>query len=61
MKTYRYMIIATKDIPQEIMTEYNLTHLIYSGHVYVEIRRGMYGLKEAGIIGYKRLVKTRPT
>jgi hypothetical protein len=27
------------------------------GYVYLEIRRGMYGLKEAGIIAFNQLVK----
>ena len=28
-----------------------------SGYVYVKIRKGMYGLKESGIIAYKPLVR----
>ena len=57
MQTYRYMRIALKDIPDEILQEYNLTPLVHHGYLYVEIRKGMYGLKEAGIIAYNNLVK----
>ena len=52
MKTYRYMRIPIVDIPNEILQKYNIKHLIHNGHIYVEIRKGMYGLKEAGIIAY---------
>ena len=50
------MRIALKDIPSEIITEYNLFQIAHHGFVYVEIRKGMYGLKEASIIAFKRLV-----
>ena len=56
MTTFWYMRIVLKDIPPEIITQYNLLPLSHHGFVYVEIRKGMYGLKEAGIISYKRLV-----
>ena len=51
------MRIALKNIPQEVIDEYNLTSIAYNGYVYTEIRKGMYGLKEAGIIAYKNLVQ----
>ncbi len=56
MQTYRYMQIALKDIPPEIIAEYNLLSIPHRHHVFVEIRKGMYGLKEAGIIAFNRLV-----
>ena len=41
-----------------MIVEYSLLPISdSSGYVYVEIRKGMYGLKEAGIIAYKRLVR----
>ena len=55
MKTYRYMRIPIVDIPNEILQEYSIKYLIHNGRIYVEIRKGMYGLKEAGIIAYQRL------
>jgi len=45
---YAYMRIPITVLPQAIIDHYNLTPLIYKGHVYVEIRRGMYGLPQAG-------------
>ena len=57
MKKFRYMKIPLKYIHKEIMDEYNIQDIQSNGFVYVEIRKGMYGLKEAGIIAFKRLVE----
>jgi hypothetical protein len=38
------------------MDEYDIQTIASHGYVYVEIRKGMYGLKEAGIIAFNRLV-----
>jgi hypothetical protein len=37
------------------MTKYALAPLIYDNNVYVEIRRGMYGLPQASKIANNRL------
>lgn len=57
MATYEYMRIAVRDIPATIMEQYNLHDLVHNGYVYVEIRKGMYGLPHAGRIANDRLVK----
>ena len=58
MSNYQYMQIHLKDIPNKVIVEYFLLPLAdSSGYVYVEISKGMYGLNEAGIIVYKRLVR----
>ena len=44
-------------IPQEIIDEYNLLNIVDNhGFVYVKIVKGMYGLKQAGIIAHKSLI-----
>ena len=48
MERYEYMRIPIHMIPECIMTLYNLNDLVHRGHVYVEIRKGMYGLPQAG-------------
>ena len=51
------MWIHLKYIPNEVIVEYSLLTIADSrGYIYVKIRKGMYVLKEAGIISYKRLV-----
>ena len=60
MKYFQYIRVKREVIPQEVMDEYNFT-IEPDGHAYFEIRRGMYGLKEAGIIAFQQLVqKLRP-
>ena len=56
MDFFQYVRVPQRFIPDEIKNEYNLV-LEPDGYTYFEIRRGMYGLKEAGIIAYKHLVK----
>lgn len=57
MKQYQYMKIHKKYVTPEIMAAYNLTdaHFDSKGYAYVEIRKGMYGLKEAAILAYEQL------
>jgi hypothetical protein len=45
-------------IPQEVWDDpdYDI-QVATDGYIYLEIRRGMYGLKEAGIIAFNQLVK----
>ncbi len=51
MTRYEYMRIKLTDIPEEIIVEYKLREIATSdGYVYIKIRKGMYGLPQAGII-----------
>jgi hypothetical protein len=50
MKRYGYMHLPIGIIPQEIIDQYELLPLVHNGYVYIEIRKGMYGLPQAGII-----------
>jgi hypothetical protein len=36
--------------PEEIIQKYNLNALAVDSWVYIEIRKGMYGLKQAGLL-----------
>jgi hypothetical protein len=44
--------------PEEIVQKYNLNALAIDGWVYIEIRKGMYGLKQAGLLT-NQLLQTR--
>ena len=57
MENFRYMKIPLNFITAEIMKKYNINDITSNGYVYIEIRKAMYGLKEAGIIAYQLLVK----
>jgi hypothetical protein len=43
---------------EEIVQKYNLNALAADGWVYIEIRKGMYGLKQAGLLA-NQLMQTR--
>jgi hypothetical protein len=51
-----FMRIPVWALPQCIIDEYELEGLIHNGYVLVEINKGMYGLPQAGLIAYERLV-----
>jgi hypothetical protein len=55
MDRSEYMRIPIRDIPPVIQAQYNLAQLVHHDHVLVEIRKGMYGLPQAGIIANTRL------
>eukprot|EP00956_Cyclotella_meneghiniana_P023402 scaffold45578_cov41-Cyclotella_meneghiniana.AAC.1 len=52
-----YIKIKITDIPQEFIDEYNLMHHIHNDWVYFEIRRGIYGLPQSGILAQKFLAE----
>jgi len=56
MEQYEYMAIPMADIPQTIIAQYNLQDIAVNGVVYVEIRKGMYGLPQAGRIANNQLI-----
>jgi hypothetical protein len=57
MERYEYMRMKLSNFPQDIIDEYKLAEKERNGYVYVEIRAGMYGLPQAGILAQKLLEK----
>ncbi len=57
MDRYEYMRIPARQIPDAFLDSYHLRPKIFKGHLYMEIRRGMYGLPQAGIIANQLLRK----
>jgi hypothetical protein len=55
---FEYMKMLLSRFPEEIIQKYNLNDLAVDGWVYIEIRKGMYGLKQAGLLANK-LLQTR--
>ena len=50
LKRYEYLKLSLRDIPEEIKQEHSLHNKAVNGHVYVEVRKGMYGsLPASGI------------
>ncbi len=58
MNRYEYFRMKNDLFPQDIITEYNLHDKVdKDGNVFCEVRRGMYGLPQAGIIAQELLEK----
>jgi hypothetical protein len=55
---FEYMTMLLSRFPEEIVNKYNLDALAVDGWVYIEIRKGMYGLKHAGLLA-NQLLQTR--
>eukprot|EP00804_Cyclotella_cryptica_P006024 CCRYP_000276-RA/>CCRYP_000276-RA protein AED:0.08 eAED:0.08 QI:0/0/0/0.66/1/1/3/0/1069 len=52
-----YIKIKITDIPQAFVNEYNLFHHVHNDWVYFEIRKGIYGLPQSGILAQKLLAE----
>ena len=50
MARYKNMHLPISIIPHKIIDQYKLMDFVHNGYVYIEIRRGMYGLPQAGIL-----------
>ena len=58
MSRYKYMRLKIAELPQDFIDEYKLQNKETKyGYVYLEIRRGMYVLPQAGILAQKLLKK----
>jgi hypothetical protein len=55
---FEYMRMLLSRFPEEIIQKYNLDALAVDGWVYIEIWKGMYGLKQAGLLA-NQLLQTR--
>jgi hypothetical protein len=52
---YEYVRIPIHMIPDNIMELYKLQDKIHNGYVYAEVRKGMYGLPQAGRLANEKL------
>ena len=58
MARYEYMRLKLCDIPEDLKKHYNLaTKVKNDGYVYIEIRRGIYGLPQSGLLAQQLLGK----
>jgi hypothetical protein len=55
---FEYMKMLLSRFPEEIVQKYRLNALAVDGWVYIEIRKGMYGLKQAALLA-NQLLQTR--
>ena len=59
MPRYEYMQLKLSDLPDDVIQHYKLANIATTdGHIYTEIRLGMYGIPVAGILVQQLLQKT---
>jgi hypothetical protein len=54
---FKYMRMLISLFPTNIIDYYQLNNKVLKDYVYMEIRKGMYGLPQAGILANKLLKK----
>jgi hypothetical protein len=54
---YEYMMMLLELFPEWIRMQYNLDNFALNGFVYLEMRRAVWGLPQAGILANKLLQK----
>ena len=58
LKRKEYLKMKLDDFPEDVIAHYNLKELVTpDGYVYVAVKRGMYGLPQAGILAQELLEK----
>jgi hypothetical protein len=55
---YKYRRIPIGLYPPWIIKQYNLSNKVYHGHIYLKIRKAVWGLPQAGIL-VNKLLQTR--
>ena len=56
MIEYEYARIPLSKISQEIINQCHLTSISHEGYMMIEVRRGVYGLPQAGTLANQQLV-----
>ena len=58
MERFKYMKLKLSDLPKDFIKKYYPAPKVdRNGYVYVEIRRGMYGLQQAGLLAQQLIEK----
>ena len=55
MSRPEYMKIHISYLPDDIILKYNLREKVHNGYVFVQINKGMYGLRQAAILAHQQL------
>ena len=54
---YEYLKLRLCDLPEDIIELYKLKEIESDGWVFIEIRKGMYGIPQAGALANALLTK----
>ena len=54
---WEYMWVNLNQLPARIIEKYNLRALAHKGQVLLEVRKGLYGMRQAGFLAHEKLMK----
>ena len=58
LSRYEYLRLRLDNFPEDVITQYKLKDIVTrDGYVYIEVRKGMYGLPQAGLLAQELLEK----
>ena len=58
MSRSKYMRLKLSDLPESVVQQYNMeAKATKDGYIHVDIKQGMYGIPQAGLIAQKTLDK----
>ena len=57
VKDQEYMQVPFKYFREDIRIRYHLYNLVHERFIFIKIKKGMYGLKQAALLAYKNLLK----
>ena len=55
MSEPEYMKCNYRYFPTDIRKRYNLDSIVHNDFVYIKIKKGLFGLKQAALLAYKNL------
>ena len=50
-----YMKVQMTYFPEDVKEKYNLDPLNHKDYIYIKIKKGGYGLKQASVLAYQQL------
>ena len=56
MPIEEYMKVPLKYFPKDIVEKYKLINIVHNNHIFIKIKKGMYGLKQAAVLAYENLI-----
>jgi hypothetical protein len=58
LSRYEYLRLRLDNFPEDVIAQYKLKDIVTSdGYVYIEVRKGMYGLPQVGLLAEELLEK----
>ena len=57
LKHYEYLKVPYCYFPPDIVERYSLQDKVCDGYIYICVKKGMYGLRQAAVLAYETVKK----